>query len=282
MTDIWVCGTCHSVNRQRSGQCYKCGASQEGATGQGAEHRIEQALQARTVVRYRSALLLAFLASVMILAVAAFAVYNVIWWIAPIARIKNEIALQAPGGASNTSSAARVLNQAALLGLVRLGLVIPALVLFGAWLSRVISNVPALGGGVPSATPTKAFVYSLIPVLNLRKVPAMVQDALYRLDPKAGGFFMVMIAWVGFVGSWLVSSILGRWISLRLATSVFNAQSDGEVIRAYREAIDYGFLVDAVTAIMMAVGAVVLVVLMIRIQVRSAAREREIRAAVGV
>jgi Domain of unknown function (DUF4328) len=175
-----------------------------------------------------------------------------------------------------------LLNQAAVLGLVRLGLVIPALVLFGAWLSRVISNVPALGGGVPSATPTKAFVYSLIPVLNLRKVPAMVQDALYRLDPKAGGFFMVMIAWVGFVGSWIVSFILSRWISLRLNTSVINAQSEGDVVRAFREAIDYEFVVDTVTTIMMAVGAVVLVILMIRIQIRSAAREREIRAAVGV
>jgi hypothetical protein len=282
MTDIWVCGTCHSVNRQRSDKCYKCGASQEGATGQGADHRIEQALQARTVVRYRSALLLAFLASVMILAVAAFGIYIVIWSLAPTAYIKSQIDLLASGGTPNTGAAQLLLNQAAVLGLVRLGLVIPALVLFGAWLSRVISNVPALGGGVPSATPTKAFVYSLIPVLNLRKVPAMVQDALYRLDPKAGGFFMVMIAWVGFVGSWIVSFILSRWISLRLNTSVFNAQSEGDVVRAFREAIDYEFVVDTVTTIMMAVGAVVLVILMIRIQIRSAAREREIRAAVGV
>lgn len=282
MTDIWVCGTCHSVNRQRSDRCYKCGASQEGATGQGAEHRIEQALQARTVVPYRSALLLAFLASVMILAVAAFAIYSVIWWFAPTAWIKSQINLQASGGTPNTTAALRLLQQSAWLGVVRLLLVIPALVLFGAWLSRVISNVPALGGGVPSATPTRAFIYSLIPILNLRKVPAMVQDALYRLDPRAGGFFMVMIAWVGFVGSWLVSSIVGRWITLRLDTSIFNAQSEGDIIRAFREAIDLGFLLDVVTAVMMAVGAVVLVILMIRIQIRSAAREREIRAAVGV
>jgi hypothetical protein len=282
MTDIWVCGTCHSVNRQRSDKCYKCGASQEGATGQGADHRIEQALQARTVMRYRSALLLVFLASAMILAVAAFGIYIVIWSLTPIALVKNEVDLLGAGGTPNLSFTRRLLEQAAVLSLIKIGLVIPALVLFGAWLSRVISNVPALGGGVPSATPTKAFVYSLIPVLNLRKVPAMVQDALYRLDPKAGGFFMVMIAWVGFVGSWLASYILGRWIALRLNTSVLNAQSDGDVVRAFREAIDYQFALDAVTAIMMAVGAVVLVILMIRIQIRSAAREREIRAAVGV
>jgi Domain of unknown function (DUF4328) len=282
MTDIWVCGTCHSVNRQRSDKCYKCGASQAGATGQGADHRIEQAVQMRTVMRYRSALLLAFLASAMILVVAAFGIYLVLWWIAPAAYLKSQADLLASGGTVNASAAQRLVNQAAVLGLIRLALVIPAVVLFGAWLSRVISNVPALGGGIPSATPTKAFVYSVIPIVNLRKVPGMVQDALYRLDPKAGGFFMVMIAWVGFVGSWIVSSILGRWIDLRLDTSVFNAQSQGEVTRAFREAIDYGLLLDIVTAAMMAVGAVVLVIIIVRIQIRSAAREREIRAAVGV
>ena len=34
MTDIWVCGTCHSINRQRNAKCYKCGAKQDmSATG---------------------------------------------------------------------------------------------------------------------------------------------------------------------------------------------------------------------------------------------------------
>ena len=28
MTDIWVCSTCHSINRQRNDRCYKCGGPQ--------------------------------------------------------------------------------------------------------------------------------------------------------------------------------------------------------------------------------------------------------------
>jgi Domain of unknown function (DUF4328) len=282
MTDIWVCGTCHSINRQRSDKCYKCGAAQSGATGQGATHRIEQAIQARSVVRYRSSLGLALLASVMVLAVGAFGIYLVMWSLGPVAWIRSQFDVLASGGTPNVSETQRLLDQAAFLGLIRLALVIPAIVLFGAWLSRVISNVPALGGGVPDATPTKAFVYSLIPGLNLRKVPGMVQDALYRLDPKAGGFFMVIVAWVGFVGSWILSYVLGRWIALRLATSEYNAGSQDELITAYREAIDYQFILDVVTTILIAIGAVVLVIIMFRIQVRSAAREREIRSAVGV
>lgn len=29
MTGVWVCSTCHSINRQRGARCYKCGAKQD-------------------------------------------------------------------------------------------------------------------------------------------------------------------------------------------------------------------------------------------------------------
>ena len=82
---------------------------------------------------------------------------------------------------------------------------IAAFLLFAAWLSRVVMNVPALSNGTPDATPTKAFIYPLIPFWNLLKTPPMIQDALYRLDPRAGGFFMILVAWVGLVGSTIFS-----------------------------------------------------------------------------
>lgn len=56
MTDIWVCGSCHSINRQRSKRCYKCGAEQAvAATGEMASHRQEQAIALRHIVAYRPA-----------------------------------------------------------------------------------------------------------------------------------------------------------------------------------------------------------------------------------
>ena len=91
-------------------------------------------------------------------------------------------------------------------------------------------NVPALGGGTPGTTPTKAFIYPLIPFWNLFKTPPMIQDALYRLDPKAGGFFMILVAWVGLVGSAIFSFLAGWWVNLRIATRRRNARSLGEAI----------------------------------------------------
>jgi hypothetical protein len=65
MTDVWVCGECHSINRQRDSRCYKCGAKQAAAaTGELATHRQEQAIVTRTLVSYRPALPLAIAAAV--------------------------------------------------------------------------------------------------------------------------------------------------------------------------------------------------------------------------
>ena len=41
MNDIWVCSQCSSINRQRSGNCYKCKAPQSQATGAMADVRFE-------------------------------------------------------------------------------------------------------------------------------------------------------------------------------------------------------------------------------------------------
>ncbi len=71
MTDIWVCGSCHSINRQRGKRCYKCGAAQEAAaTGEMANLRQEQAIISRTVVAYRPALALALAATLFLLVFA--------------------------------------------------------------------------------------------------------------------------------------------------------------------------------------------------------------------
>jgi len=35
MLDVWVCSNCHSLNRERSTVCYKCGGPREQSTGEG-------------------------------------------------------------------------------------------------------------------------------------------------------------------------------------------------------------------------------------------------------
>src|SRR5207244_13247908 len=59
-------------------------------------------------------------------------------------------------------------DSATTFGLVRRAIILPTLLFFGAWLGRVVSNVPALGGGIPGTSPWRAFVTTLVPGLNLR------------------------------------------------------------------------------------------------------------------
>ena len=154
MTDIWVCGSCHSLNRQRSKRCYKCGAEQEvAATGQGAMHRQREAIATHQVIPYK-----------------------------PTAcaeggddrrgRVRRPMVGQASprsrpttlvieidrirAGADPSPAVLDGWNSPSLpLALTNVGVVIFTLLFFGAWLSRTVGNVPALGGGVPSASPAR-------------------------------------------------------------------------------------------------------------------------------
>src|SRR6476660_208870 len=238
MTDIWVCATCHSINRQRVSRCYKCGGSRDKATGEGSTMRVEQALANRTVVPYRSASIRGVVAAILILAAAAMGAVYLLATIDVVAWIRDQLPSIATTGIVDTQE----LNSrvASLVGpaLLRLILTVAAVFAFGAWLSRVVTNNPALGGGVPSTTPTKAFVYPIIPIWNLIKVPGMVQDALYRVDPNAGGFFMVLLAWFGLVGSWIIGTVASWFIDIRLAAAVRAARTAPEVTTAVQGSFD--------------------------------------------
>src|SRR6476661_4773095 len=228
MTDIWVCSNCHSINRQRVSRCYKCGGSRDDATSEGSSLRVEHALANRTVVTYRSAALLGILASVLILSVAGLGIILLLASLGDAAWIRDQVAVIANGGRLDDAGLARRLAPLIGPGLVRFGLSILAVFAFGAWLSRVVTNIPALGGGVPGTTPTKAFVYPLIPIWNLIKVPGMIQDVLYRVDPKSGGFFMVAFAWFGLVGSWIISTLGDWYVTFQLASASQTAQNAAE------------------------------------------------------
>jgi predicted ester cyclase len=277
MTDIWVCGSCHSLNRLRAARCYKCGAAQKTtATGDMATHRQEQAIAMRWVVPYRPAAALGMVASFFLLGVAAISVTLALESLRFQVFANQQFDLLATTGRMDEAAYAAV-----TLGLVRLAIILPTLLFFAAWLSRVVANVPALGGGVAGTSPWRAFSTTLIPILNLRTVPGTIQDVLYRLDPKAGGFFMVAVAWVGLVGSWLIAVIASRYLTLRVVFDLSNANSRQEALDAARGLVTAATIVDLATAVMIAAGAVVLILLMIRIERRARARDAEIRQAAG-
>ena len=279
MIDIWVCGTCHSINRQRNARCYKCSAKQDmSASGPLADLRAERALVQRAAKPYRSSLIFAIIASAFILIVAVLGVLVLIESLAGIRFIREQLpAIIA--GTLDEGELRRVLAGAVVPIIIRSLCAAMALLAFATWLSRVFANIPALGGGSPSVSSTRAFFTPFIPVYNLVKVPPLIQEALYKVDPRAGGFFMVAAAWIGLVGSAIVTFVIGSWFNLRVLSIAQNAQTLGQAIEEFGAAYDLLVIVEIITTLMVAAGAIILVVVMLRIESRARARDHEIRRA---
>ena len=70
-----------------------------------------------------------------------------------------------------------------------------AFIAWGAWLSRVVANIPALGGGWPAVTPRAAFVNSVVPIYNLYGATAIVRDVLVRLSAPGAARIGLLTAW---------------------------------------------------------------------------------------
>ncbi len=281
MNEGWVCAACRSINRQRDARCYRCGGPRDAALELGGPSpRQESAVAERAIRGYTPSWPLAAISGTLILMASVLGVVILIEQALSFGDLKASFLESINGalrGAEPTIVAAT--DRTALLGLFRLGLSALALVTFAGWLAFATANVPALGGGVPSRSPLRVFVYTVIPLWQLIKVPGMIQDVLYRVAPEAGGFGMVIAAWIGLVGSRLVS-LLGTWVITTVGVEkVLDAGSLREASDVFGNLLDQSFLLGVVTEVMVAVGAVILVVLMARIERRCAIRDREIRAA---
>jgi hypothetical protein len=75
MLDVWVCSTCHSINRERSTTCYKCGSPRPRSTGVGEGLRPHRAIQARLVSGHKDTTTLAVLTAFLILVVVGLEIY---------------------------------------------------------------------------------------------------------------------------------------------------------------------------------------------------------------
>ncbi|HKF84857.1 MAG TPA: DUF4328 domain-containing protein [Candidatus Limnocylindrales bacterium] len=282
MTDIWVCANCKSINRLRDTRCYSCGQRQEEVAVVADETpnvRLSQAVANRAVRGYESSLPFAIAAGVLIVVVAAMGLWLLIESLRGMDILKDAF-VQAVLSNDETALQPLLVEQQRLASpsALRLLLLLLAVLAFGLWLSRVRLNIPALGGGTPEWGPWKALLYPLIPIVNLFRVPAMVQDALYRLDPRGGGLGMVLLAWVGFVGSWIVGLIGGVIIAATFAGAAIGAQTPDALADAFGSLIDQSVILSIITEVMTAAGALVLVAVIARIESRGAARDAEIRA----
>ena len=281
MLDIWVCSSCHSINRERATTCYKCAAPRAAATGEGEGLRSSRAIVARLGAPYRSTLELAVLAGLFLLIFVGIELWSTAVEASWVPQVKSLLDGIAAGGSFDQPAWEAVVDARDPLAIPTLAAYLIATVAFGAWLALSVANIPALGGGEPPVSSVRAFLSSVIPFYNLRKVPGIVQEVLYRIDPRRGGVFMVGLAFIGLAGSWLVGRILGLYLDARLGAEAFNATSLADYAERVRPLIDLAFIVDVIVGGLIALGAVMLVVIMFEAERRAAARNREIEAELG-
>jgi uncharacterized protein DUF4328 len=278
MLDVWVCSNCHSINRERAAVCYKCGAPREQATGEGAGMRPVRAIHERLVNGYRSTVELAILTSALILVVVFVEIYRTIVESGTTNAVYRLLDDLIAGGAFDRAAWEAPLAATDRLALPTIVAFVAAIAAFATWLSVTVGNVPGLGGGEPSVTPVRAFAWSVIPVVNLRRIPQILQEVLYRLDPRAGGVFMVGLAWIGLVGSWIVARIVGLYLDARIQFDAADADSLPEFAQSLKQLLEGAFILDVVTTAMISFGSIMLIVIIVQIERRAAARNREIEA----
>ena len=87
---------------------------------------------------------------------------------------------------------------------------VAALLTYAAWISRVVSNLPALGLGYSRVSPTMAFMEPLIPGFNLYALPARLGEVLKKLDEKGNGLPLLGLASLLFIGPAVAAAIAIR------------------------------------------------------------------------
>jgi hypothetical protein len=146
--DVWVCSSCHSLNRERATVCYKCGGPREQSTGEGEGLRPGRAIQTRLVSGYRSTIELAILAGFLILVVVGIEVYATILERSSVTAVSALLDRIAAGGAFDAMESDASFAEMDRLTLPSIGAFVAALLALATWLSVTVGNVPGLGGAV--------------------------------------------------------------------------------------------------------------------------------------
>lgn len=281
MLDIWVCGRCHSVNRERDDRCYKCHAPRTESSDETVGRREERAIVARIEHPVRSSVALAITAALLITIVVGLGLWTTGLELQALPQFRALFDQAAAGAGVEPGAFDAVLAPQDALTSPTLAAAGLALLTFAAWLAVGVANIPGLGGGTPSASPAWAFVSTLIPLLNLVRVPRILQEVLYRSDPRGGGVLLLAIAWVGLIGSWIVARLAIFYMDTRLVTDLINSQTVAEYVRSTRPLLDFAVVVDVGTTAMVTIGAAALVATIALVERRTAIRNREIDAALG-
>jgi hypothetical protein len=218
VSDIWVCGNCRSINSLGSRRCYRCHTPIEIAAAKPEDLTIQhQEVALAPTGVFRSSETRAVLTSI---ATVAFilATFVALWtnWMATDLRANDE------------AGAARALidERLPLLALAPI-FGVAALVAFGAWIRRVVENLPALGAGYSRVSPTFAFFEPLIPGFNAYAIPARMGEAIQKLGGHSIAMPLLGLAIIFAFGPAIVvgfllrfTGLFGTGTELRVALSV--------------------------------------------------------------
>ena len=214
MTDIWVCADCRSINPRRSDRCYKCRAPRP-PEGEEMAAASLPALQTApepppTLLRSTTAdplpesrvLTASSRAAINPAARSATmpaAVAGVVLMIAVIglrlllARTSLDLTGDVISGEAIDESEIGLLGT---LGLIYPLLGVLAIGGLGYWASRVVANIPLLGGGWPRFTPGQALIEHVIPGWNVLRTPGVYREMQVRLSPDGRSNDLLILAWV--------------------------------------------------------------------------------------
>jgi hypothetical protein len=190
----WVCGSCRSVNQPRESRCYRCRTPRDVGEADPASMPVSGAVPKRvdpaTKSPFVSSAGRAQLAQVVILvAISVVAAAGVLLFLLPDEDV-------AGSGKTLLGMPANVVL--APIQAIAAG---AALLAWGAWLSRVVANIPSLTGEYPNVPPMYAFLESLVPVANLYWIPSILRDVMTRLNAGGRGEALMIGAWLCFVGA---------------------------------------------------------------------------------
>jgi hypothetical protein len=202
--DIWICNVCRSINPLSSNRCYRCHTPIQLAAAKPEDLTVQQApREAHTTPTgtFRSTETLATLVTI---AAVAFilATFLALWTVFQV----NDLRLGEGRKAADDLFQQRLLfiAPAPILG-------IATLLLYAAWIRRVVENVPALGLGFMRVSPAFAFLEPLIPGFNLYSIPARIADAITKLGGHLYATALIGLAWILAIGPALVLVYVTRF-----------------------------------------------------------------------
>lgn len=201
--DFWACTYCRSINKMRADRCYSCHTPRTIAAVKPTELSVTETKPPPVVLvgEYHSsegrAVFVSIVTIAFILATAAG-----LWMLWATTGFRP---------AEDAEGMNALLDQRMIFLVVPAAIGILALVAYGAWISRVVSNMAALGAGFFRVGPTMAFIEPLIPGVNLYSLPARVAEVIQKLGDSGRGMLLIGISWILTVGPPIVAAVVIRF-----------------------------------------------------------------------